>query len=192
MKVNREQAIANREKVLKVASEQFKERGLDGISVVDLMNKAGLTHGGFYSQFKSKEALTQEVCVRAMTNTKENWQEVIDKATEAPLADLAEYYLTPAHRKSVNKGCPLAAMGNDVARKNGSVRRIFSNSLNDLIAAMSKVTPGGTEEKRKKIALSAISEMVGGIILSRIMEDETEAIELMDAVREDLIKKSAS
>jgi TetR/AcrR family transcriptional repressor of nem operon len=191
MKVTREQAAANREKVLTVAGQLFRERGFDGVSVVDLMNGAGLTHGGFYSQFKSKDALAQEVCSRAIADSMEKWRRTAE-AAEDPLAGILDFYLSPAHRNSVRNGCPFVAFGNDAQRKKGAVQHILSEGLEGLISNLAGFLPGDTPEARRSKALVTVAEMMGGLVLSRLMEDEAQALQLLDAVRDDLAVRMRS
>ncbi len=85
MRVSRIQAAENRERILDVATRLFRERGIDGIGVDDLMKAAGLTHGGFYGHFKSKEDLVAQACARAVTRMRQNWTNVVDQSTGDPL-----------------------------------------------------------------------------------------------------------
>src|SRR5438477_4456352 len=93
MKVSREQAAQNRERILDVAAQLFRERGFDGIGVADLMKEAGLTHGGFYGHFSSKEELIAEASARAATNTLALLSEQAERAANDPLAAFASGYL---------------------------------------------------------------------------------------------------
>src|SRR4030081_3118302 len=86
MKVSREQAAENRERILDVAAQLFRERGFDGIGVADLMKAAGLTHGGFYGHFSSKEDLMAQACERAHTRSVDNWNPLADHASDSPLS----------------------------------------------------------------------------------------------------------
>jgi len=85
MKVSRIQEAENHERILDVATRLFRERGIDGIGVADLMKAAGLTHGGFYGHFKSKEDLVAQACARAVLRMRQNWTSVIDQAAGDPL-----------------------------------------------------------------------------------------------------------
>ena len=95
MKVSREQAAQNRERIVEAAAHLFRERGFDGIGVADLMKEAGLTHGGFYGHFSSKDALFAEASARALTRSLANWGTVAERAPDDPLAVLGD--TCPAH-----------------------------------------------------------------------------------------------
>src|SRR5437762_11734498 len=98
MKVSREQAAQNRERIVEAAARLFRERGFEGIGVADLMKEAGLTHGGFYGHFSSKDDLIAEASERALTESLVLWSEFADRASGDPLPAVAGAYLTRRHR----------------------------------------------------------------------------------------------
>src|SRR5712671_5104880 len=114
MKVTREQAAANRERILDAAAKLFRERGLDGIGVADLMKDAGLTHGGFYGHFGSKEELQAEACVLALTRQSDRWRGLLEREGGRALEAMLEGYLSKRHRDNPGAGCALATLGGDV------------------------------------------------------------------------------
>src|ERR1043166_888246 len=124
VRVTREQAAANREKVLEVAGTLFRERGFDGIGVADIMKRAGLTHGGFYGHFASKDDLAAEITARVLG--REGWLERLTGKANPSLGEIVRAYLTPRHRDDAGHGCLLAAVGSDTARQPRSVRRAFT------------------------------------------------------------------
>src|SRR5688572_26849623 len=111
MKVSREQAALNRERILEVAAQLFRERGFDGIGVADLMKEAGLTHGGFYGHFSSKEELIAEASARALTSTFALLSKQAERGAGDPLSAVADTYLSSRHRDDPGTGCLLAALG---------------------------------------------------------------------------------
>ena len=111
MKVSREEAAANHERILKAASALFRAKGFDGVGVADIMKKAELTHGGFYGHFSSKDDLAAQASQRSMENSAANWQRVVAAAPDRPYAALLEHYLTPRHRDEPGRGCAFAALG---------------------------------------------------------------------------------
>src|SRR5688572_31755633 len=114
MKVSREQAARNRERIVEAAAELFRERGFDGVGVADLMKEAGLTHGGFYGHFSSKDDLIAEASARALTGSLALWNKVAERAPADPVSAVASAYLTSRHRDNPGAGCLLAALGPDV------------------------------------------------------------------------------
>src|SRR5437868_2246392 len=115
MRVSREKAAENRERVVEVAAEQFRAHGFDGIGVADLMKAAGLTHGGFYGQFGSKDDLAAEAASRAFAETTASLR-ARAMATDDPFAAAISFYLSAAHRDSPDRGCAIAALSQDAAR----------------------------------------------------------------------------
>src|SRR4051812_16038571 len=98
MRVSRAIVAQNRERIVEVAGRLFRERGFDGIGVADLMKEAGLTHGGFYGHFSSKDALFAEASARALASSLANWGTVAERAPGDPLSAIAGVYLTGRHR----------------------------------------------------------------------------------------------
>jgi TetR/AcrR family transcriptional regulator, transcriptional repressor for nem operon len=182
MKVSRIQAAENRERILDVATKLFRERGIDGIGVADLMHAAGLTHGGFYGHFKSKEDLVAQACARAVTRMRQNWTNVIDQATGDPLEALAATYLTAKHRDGAGRGCPMAALGSEIARQGPTVRRAFTDELSPFLDYLSRIVQGNSSSLRRQKALAAYASLVGALIVSRAVDDPTLSNEILAAV----------
>src|SRR5215468_1063582 len=124
MKVSRETAAANREKIVDVASRLFREKGFDGIGVADLMKEAGLTHGGFYGHFDSREALVIEAFAYAMDRSMDHWRKISGEvAPEKRLTLIAEAYLSALHRDDPGHGCSIPALGAEIARESLKTRK---------------------------------------------------------------------
>src|SRR6266478_3735251 len=122
MKVSREKAAANRERIVDVASRLFREKGFDGIGVADLMKGAGMTHGGFYGHFESKDDLAREACGRAMARASDRWTAVVERGDGDPFAAIVKNYLSEERFSSPGLGCVFAALGPDAARQGNSVK----------------------------------------------------------------------
>ena len=182
MKVSRIQAAENRERILDVATKLFRERGIDGIGVDDLMKAAGLTHGGFYCHFKSKEDLVAQACARAVSRMRQNWTNVVDQATGDPLEALADTYLTAKHRDGAGRGCPMAALGPEIARQSPTVRRAFTDELRPFLDYLSRIVQGGSSSLRRQKALATYASLVGALVISRAVDDATLSNEILAAV----------
>src|SRR5260221_8275426 len=111
MRVNREQAAASRERILDAAARRFRERGLDGIGVADLMKDAGFTHGGFYAHFDSKEDLMAQACARALHGSLERWRPLSGVAPDKALHAIAQHYLFQRHPPNPRARCTPPAFG---------------------------------------------------------------------------------
>ncbi len=186
MKVSREQAAENRERVLQTAARLFREKGVDGVGVAELMQAAGLTHGAFYGQFNSKEELVAEACRWALGKTENYWERL--QAREAdPLAVVIDAYLSPAHRDDPGRGCALTTLGVEAPRRDPGVRRAVSDGLVNLLARLEGLLPRRLQAaRRRRRALALMASLVGGLVLARAVEDETLSAEILAAVRAEL------
>jgi TetR/AcrR family transcriptional repressor of nem operon len=177
MRVSREQAIANREKVVDVASALFRKHGIDGVGVADIMKAAGLTHGGFYGHFDSKEDLAAEACSRA---ARRSWDVWINGASPGGLEAIVRKYLTPEHRNDRGRGCLYAAVGSDIPRQPRAVRRAFTEGLRGTIERLLNLMPGRSAALRRKRVLAMMSGLVGALILSRAVDDPRLSDEILE------------
>lgn len=173
MKVSKAQVTENRLAILQAAARLYRERGFTGVGVADITREAGLTHGGLYRHFESKDALAAEAAEYAF-----EW-ELSD--LEAPAADASAgrilrtgvaNYLSPRHRDSVGQGCPVAALAADAARETGAIAEAFAQGIGRYMALFAQRRPDGTEvaqtEPEDRVrAISMLSTMVGGLILAR-------------------------
>jgi TetR/AcrR family transcriptional regulator, transcriptional repressor for nem operon len=178
VRVTREQAAANREKILDVAGTLFREHGFDGIGVADIMKRAGLTHGGFYGHFPSKDDLAAEITARVLGQ--QNWLERLTGVQEPTIRDVIRNYLSPRHRDDAGHGCLFAALGSDVVRQPLPVRHAFTEGLRARVEALRKLLPGSAEARRKK-ALATMAGLVGALILSRAVDDPELSNDILDA-----------
>src|SRR5438093_2446620 len=180
VRVTREQAAANREKILEVAGALFRERGFDGIGVADIMKRAGLTHGGFYGHFASKDDLAAEITARVLGRS--GWLERLTGTQKPSFSDVVRQYLSPRHRDDPGRGCLFAALGSDVVRQPRSVRRAFTEGLRLRVAALQSVLPRRSAAVQRKKALTTMASLVGALILSRAVDDPRLSDEILEAV----------
>jgi TetR/AcrR family transcriptional regulator, transcriptional repressor for nem operon len=173
-RVSQEQAKLNRQRVVEVAASLFRERGLHGVGVADIMAAAGLTHGGFYGQFANKDALAVEAFDAALN---EEYRGTLD--------NLITNYLSVGHVQTPGKGCPLAALANDIAREpSGSpVRSRFTDGVQRLAGLIADLIPKTSKERRRQRSLANLSTLVGAVVLARAVDDEALSNELLQAAR---------
>ena len=181
MKVSREQAAQNRERILEAAGQRFRERGFEGIGVADLMKEAGLTHGGFYGHFSSKEDLIAEASARALAQSLALWGKLADRAPGDPLSALAGAYLTSRHRDNPGAGCVLAALGPDVSRQGPAVRRTVADHVRSACDLLAKLIPGKSKSARRRKAISTYATLVGAMVMARAVDDRALSQEILDA-----------
>jgi len=182
VKVSREQVAENRERILEAATQRFRERGFEGIGVADLMKEAGLTHGGFYGHFASKEDLIAQACARASDRSRARWARLSERAPDNPLAEIARVYLTPQHRDSPGAGCLIAALGPDVARQGPAVRDAVTAGVRAAMDFLTRIVPGRSRAAKRRKAIASYASMVGGMVLARAVNDRVFSKEILDAV----------
>lgn len=173
-----------RSRIVENASYGLRQKGADGLSVVDLMKLAGLTHGGFYNYFDSRAALVGEAIAFAMDQMVERWKELANGKVggdrfEALIAD----YLSPRHRDDPKHGCALPALAADVARSSPSERRALAFKLEKMIDVLVELLPDEAPEQARQIATGAIATMVGSIVLSRAVGAGTLSDGILDGGR---------
>ena len=187
MRVTRKQAEANREKVLDVAGTLFRERGFEGIGVADIMKRAGLTHGGFYGQFASKDDLAAETTARVLKNPA--WQEWLTGKANPSLADVVRGYLSPGHRDDPGTGCLIAALGSDTARQPRTVRRALTDGFRVRLDAWMKLVPGRSVAARREKALVTMATLVGALVIARAVDDPALSDEVLEATATELRRR---
>lgn len=182
MKVTRAQAEENRERILDNAAQLFRERGFDGIGLNDLMQAAGLTRGGFYGHFESKDDLAAQATQRALRANREQWKQQTDRSLRA----WVNTYLSDAHRDHPGAGCGLVALAGDAARGGPAVKGVFAEGVESLVATLQSQMPAPDEAGRREQALAMLSTLVGSLLLSRAVGDGGLSRELREAARRQL------
>jgi TetR/AcrR family transcriptional regulator, transcriptional repressor for nem operon len=180
MKVSREQAAQNRERILDAATALFREHGFDGIGVADLMKQAGLTHGGFYGQFESKDDLVVQACARSFAASHKRWLHDIETSPD-PLRAIVKRYLSMRHRDEPGQGCTLTTVAVDAPRRGRALQRAFTDGLRPYINMLGRLLPGRRAEVRRQRALVAMSTLVGAIVLARAVDDRALSDEILAA-----------
>ena len=183
MKVSREQAAQNRERIIEAAAQLFRERGFEGIGVADLMKEAGLTHGGFYGHFSSKDDLIAEAAARALTRSLALLSNLPERASDDPLSAIASAYLTSKHRDDPGSGCLLAALGSDVSRQGPAVRRAVTDHMRSAVELLTKLVPGKTKAARRQKAMTTYATLVGAMVIARAVDNRELSQEILEAGR---------
>ncbi|MDR3511905.1 MAG: helix-turn-helix domain containing protein [Caulobacteraceae bacterium] len=174
MKVSREQVAENRRRILASASRLFRERGFEAVTVAEIMKAAGLTHGGFYGYFKSKDDLIAHALADVFTAA---------PAADADLAAYAANYLTPAHRDDRAGGCPTAGLAAETIRQSPEARAAMTAGLRRQIDQLSRKAPGATPAEQRRAAIGGWAAMVGALILARMSEDPRLSEEVLAQTR---------
>ncbi len=182
MKVSREQVALNRERIVETAARLFREKGYDGIGVADLMKGAGLTHGGFYGHFESKEALLAEACNKALLGAVQRWKDIVAKGPDTALKKIAGDYLSTHHRDRPGTGCAVIALGADVARLGPDARHALTDGTRAQMEILAGLMPGADAAERRQRALVNYAAMVGAMLMARAVDDPALSEEVMQAV----------
>ncbi|MGE7473098.1 TetR/AcrR family transcriptional regulator [Bosea sp. NPDC003192] len=186
MRVSREQMAENRERILETAATLFRERGFDGVGVADVMKAVGLTHGGFYGHFASKDDLAAQALGRAFVHSGQWAAEAKAAEPQAPLQAIVDRYLSPSHRDDAGHGCPVAALGCDVARQGAAARLAATEGVRAAITGLSAIAPGATADERRSSAIASYATLVGALVLSRMVDDEALSDEILAAAKAEL------
>jgi TetR/AcrR family transcriptional repressor of nem operon len=165
MRVSKEKAAENRERILDVAARLFRERGLSGVGVDGLAEAAGLTYGGLYSHFGSKDNLTAEAVKHAFTSFGSRFG-----AIETLDTYIAEY-LSPKHRDDPGNGCTAAAIGCEMPRQSKSIRHIFTEASKRSMARLSALLAKRGGRARDDDALAVLATLAGAMMLARAVDD---------------------
>jgi TetR/AcrR family transcriptional regulator, transcriptional repressor for nem operon len=192
MRVSREKFAESRKRILEAAATLFREKGFDGVGLADIMEAAGLTHGGFYGHFGSKEDLQAQALSLALARSATGWSQLVDSAAARPLSALAGQYLSSYYRDNRGEGCPIAALGADTAREGERVRSAFTAGLEPFLALLSNAIPGRSKAQRRRKAIATLAEMVGAIILARAVNDPALSDEILAATSLNLTEASDS
>jgi TetR/AcrR family transcriptional regulator, transcriptional repressor for nem operon len=170
------------ERIVKTAARAIRERGYDGASVADVMKQAGLTHGGFYAHFGSREAMLEEALDCAAAESRARLTSVAERAEPGhELEALIVSYLSDRHVEHPESGCSLAALGSETARQAPALRKIATRQVNGLAELLAAQLPGDAADNRER-ALAMLSAMVGAIALSRVVDDPALSRALREAV----------
>ncbi|BCW91165.1 hypothetical protein sos41_43450 [Alphaproteobacteria bacterium SO-S41] len=184
MRYSETRAAETREKVVKEAAAQIRKHGPDGVSVAKVMAAAGLTHGGFYAHFKSKDDLVVGALQSMFEQSRRRFAVVTDGLTgPAALAAFIDFYVTTTHRDHPERGCAIAVLNGDLARLEGTARDTYDAGFAAMVARIGKLLPAEIAGDREALALSMVSEMVGAVALSRALGDTAASIRLLDATR---------
>jgi TetR/AcrR family transcriptional repressor of nem operon len=180
MKVSREKAAENRERILDEAARLFRERGVQGVGVDALGEAAGLTHGSLYSQFGSKDRHLAEAVARAFASFGAKFGAIEDAGT------YVSEYLSEAHRENPGNGCVVAAIGSEMPRQSEAVRNVFTNAVKRSTTRVARLLPKRRRRGPEDDALAMLATMAGAMILARAVDDPELSNRILTVCREHL------
>jgi len=168
-------------RIVRVAAKRFRERGLDGIGVADVMKEAGVTVGGFYKHFCSRDELVVEALATAFKDL-DVWEE-----HTPDMAHLLQNYLTEAHRDAPGTGCAMGALLGDMTRGSKSARALYTERVKRSLAFFGSVLPSSQRTDKRGRALLILAALLGALNLSRAVSDPNLSREILHGVRDELI-----
>jgi TetR/AcrR family transcriptional repressor of nem operon len=184
MRYSKEHKTETHDRIVKNASVRLRERGAASLGVAELMKEAGLTHGGFYAHFASRDALIGEAFVHAMEQAAKRWRKRADEAPEGKeLAAVVSGYLTAAHRDDIGNGCALPALGAEVSRATPKTRKAVAAKLDDMIDVIAGQMPGPTDKDARRDAIGSLATMMGALLMARMAGTGDFSEEILDAGR---------
>lgn len=193
-RVTRKEAEQHRQDVIKAAARLIPEHGIDGVSVPALMAEAGLTHGAFYGQFPSKEALVAAACEAVFADRCRVYDDFAARFMddgEAGRAAFIKRYTRASHRDAWAEGCPMASLCGDVARpeRAGPIRAAFANGMGALIQRLGTLIAGKRKTAPREEVLATVSMLVGALVLSRATEGLPISDEFLASARKSLLER---
>lgn len=191
MKVSKSQAAEHRAGIVESAARLYREKGLSGVGVAEITRDAGLTHGGLYRHFESKDALAREACLRAFEWTitpLDDLEQDSDASSTTKLQAMVDSYLSASHRDHPGEGCPAAALATDAARAGPEMSEVFAQGVERNIQRFMRVLEGEPVEKRAQ-TMVMLSSMIGALVLARATAAGNPALseEILRTLRERLV-----
>jgi TetR/AcrR family transcriptional regulator, transcriptional repressor for nem operon len=160
------------DRIVEAAARAIRRSGYDGTSVADIMKEAGLTHGGFYAHFASREAMLAEAADRAGAEAAATSARVVASVPpERALQQLLNAYLSMEHVKGVETGCPVVALGSEMPRQAPEVRRVATRRIKEMIDVVARQSPDWGQPGAHQHALVTVTTMVGALLLARAVDD---------------------
>lgn len=164
----------NRRRILDVASRLFRDKGFDAVSVAEVMKAAGLTHGGFYGHFTSKDDLIAQTLAHALAG---------DTVGGGDFSAFVSSYLAPRHRDNAAGGCPTAGLAAAIRHQNPATRTAMTEGLRAQIARIENAMPEERSAVRRRAAIGSWAAMVGAVILARAIDDPELSDEILEQTR---------
>ncbi|MGB0122275.1 MAG: TetR/AcrR family transcriptional regulator [Silvibacterium sp.] len=181
------QKARTHKRIVAIASRRFREKGLAGFGIAELMKEAGLTVGGFYKHFDSRDELVAE----AVSSAFGDWQRRVDAAVASggpsvSRSELIDDYLSDAHRKNPGKGCAFSALAPEIARSDKRTRALTSEQVRSDLELIVGLLPGKDKRAARSRAILTFSALVGAMSLARAVSDESLSREILKTVAERL------
>ncbi|MEH2508081.1 TetR/AcrR family transcriptional repressor of nem operon [Bradyrhizobium sp. AZCC 1578] len=185
MRYSKEHKQETHARIVKKASVRLREKGAHGIGVADLMKEAGLTHGGFYAHFDSREALVIEAFAYAMDRSVEHWRKIAaETPPEKRLSTIIDSYVSTVHRDDPGRGCAVTTLGAEIVRESAKTRKAFAAKLEQLIDVIADQISDVPRKTARRQAMGTLATMMGTLVMSRVAGSGELSDEILVAGRE--------
>jgi TetR/AcrR family transcriptional repressor of nem operon len=192
MRYSKEHKQETHDRIVRKASVRLREKGAHGIGVADLMKEAGLTHGGFYAHFDSRDALVIEAFAYAMDRSIARWRKLAeDTPADKRFATIVESYLTPLHRDDPGRGCAITSLGAEIARESPKTRKAFAAKIEEMVEMIADQIPDVPRRAARKQAIATLATMMGTMVLSRVAGSGEFSDEVLAAGRDAALSRDA-
>lgn len=172
MRYGEDHKAETRARVVKAAASAMRRLGPDRVSVAEIMGEAGLTHGGFYAHFTSKDALVGAAVQAAFDQSRRRLTRMARAGdSQALLSGFVDFYVSAEHRDHPERGCPIALLSSDIPRQGPPARAAFDSGVDSLIEMIASRLQVGAADERQGLAGSLLAEMAGAVALSRAVSD---------------------
>lgn len=192
MRYSKEHKFQTHARIVKKASVKLREKGAHGIGVADLMKDAGLTHGGFYAHFDSRDALVIEAFTHAMDRSTAKWRKLSDETpVEKRLSKIVNTYLAPVHRDDPGQGCAVPALAAEIARESAKTRRVFSGRMEQMIDMLADQFHGVPRKAARQQAMAALATMMGSLVMARVAGTSQFSDEILKSGRDAVLGRAS-
>jgi len=186
MKKSKAETAETHRRIVEIAAQAFKKKGIDATGVAEIMAAAGLTHGAFYRHFASKDALVAEAAGASMDVFVQAAQAAAERG-DAAFIDYLRGYLNPAFRDETLGGCPVIQMGSELARADTAIKGEIGSGLRKLLDIAGKLSGGKSDKIARDDAIFTLSSLIGAITMSRLIDDEVLSGHILEVAKERLL-----
>jgi len=187
MRKSKAETAETRRRIVEVASKAFRSQGIEATGVAEIMAAAGLTHGGFYRHFSSKEELVAEAVAMSLEQLVLQSERAANQGAEAALNHALEY-LSPTHRDDVEHSCTFAATGSELVRANEKTRHIASEAFKRTVEGLAPFMCTTHGADRSSVAISLLTNMIGALTISRVVDDPKLSEQILEVTRRRIAK----
>jgi TetR/AcrR family transcriptional regulator, transcriptional repressor for nem operon len=191
MRYSKEHKFQTHARIVKRASVKLREKGAHGIGVADLMKEAGLTHGGFYAHFDSRDALMIEAFTHAMDRSTEHWKKQSEGTpAEKRLSSIVNSYLSAEHRDNPGQGCAVPALAAEIARESAKTRKAFAGRMEQMLEMLARQFHGLPPKAARKQAMGTLATMMGSLVMARVAGSGELSDEILKSGREAILERA--